>query len=93
MSDIYAVRIAGHGPTMNEIAAPCWPIGKFLRFKPEDHEGIGPGGFATYEPCDLARASFGTKREAEAIQAFMAKTYPHVICQIRRFVEAAYAVA
>lgn len=91
MGDIYAVRIKEHRG--NEISAPCWPVGKYLRFKPEDHECIGPGGFATYEPCERERASFGTKREALGIVSFMAKRYPFVICEIRRFVEASDAVA
>lgn len=90
MSDVYAVRIKEHNG--NEISAPSWPAGRYLRFKPEDHEAIGPGGFATYEPCEKRHASFGNKREAEAIMSFMKSRFPFVVCEIRRFVEAADAV-
>lgn len=92
MGDIYAVRIkerTGH-QTNNEY----WRVGSYLRFRPEIVEdNHGPGGFATYEPVALERASFGTKREALAIINFMRTTYAGVTCEIRRFVEAADAVA
>ena len=89
MAEVFAVRIKEHRG--NEISAPCWPVGYYLAFKPEDHECIGPGGFATYEPCKVERASFCPLAEARGIVKFMQKHYPHVICEIRRFVEAADA--
>lgn len=88
MSDIYAVRIKEH--TGNEISAPHWPVGKFLRFRPAPEDTFGPS-FDGYEAVDVERASFCTKREALAIVRFCAKYL--IVCEIRRFVEAADVVA
>jgi hypothetical protein len=92
MSDIYAVRIKEHRG--NEISAPSWRVGYWLRFRPEDHECIGPGGGATYEAVEKPEhASFGSKRDVGGIINFMAQRYPFVVCEIKRYVQAADAIA
>lgn len=80
--EIYAVKIVG-------ATNPYWPIGAYLRYKPEQYEDVyGPGGRATYEPEEkLSHATFTDRDGAVGIIRFMER-HPGVEFALVKFVEA-----